>query len=592
MNTNIARILPPFRMSTLLLLCAGLCLYMTYGFRFSKRGSLRSSGGLRAGGSDSYDVIVVGSGLAGLSAGALLAHNGKKVLICESHDVEGGCCHTWERQGYHFESGPSLYSGFSTEMSNNPLANVFQIIGESPEWITYDRWGTSIPEGKFAAKIGYEGFQEALKKYGGEHANRDWDKIMAKLTGEGGLSDAASAITSMALREDKGVIFTLLRYWRALPVILKNGAKLNKPFSDIISEVNDSEEPIENQFVLNWLNMLCFLLQGLPSDGTMTATISYMMADWYRPEVILDYPKGGSGAIIEALVRGIKKHHGCDVVLNTHVEEILLGEDGEARGVKATRLRGTDKGEAVVYHAKEAVISNADQTMTRKLVPRGKHAAFDEWMDGQVSDTPKLASFIHLHAGLDATDLPHIGEELPGQWAYVRSWDCDGGIEAPRNCVLVSVPSLIDPNMAPAGKHVVHAYTPATEPWEWWRDLDPQSDEYKQKKEEAADYLWSAVEQYIPNARNRSVKSVEQVGTPLTHARFLRRAEGSYGPRIEAGKGTLPNHKTPIARLWQCGDFSFPGIGVPAAAAGGAAVANSILSVREHMRMLDQIRLP
>ena len=88
--------------------------------------------------------------------------------------------------------------------------------------------------------------------------------------------------------------------------------------------------------------------------------------------------------------------------------------------------------------------------------------------------------------------------------------------------------------------------------------VDPQSEEYKKMKEEAADYLWSAVEQYIPDARQRSVKSVEQIGTPLTHARFLRRAQGSYGPRIEAGKGALPQHKTPIKKLWQAGDFSFP----------------------------------
>ena len=138
-------------------------------------------------------MVIVGSGLGGLTAGALLAHNGKKVLVCESHDVEGGCCHTWERRGYHFESGPSLYSGFSQERSSNPLKNVFQIIEEEPEWITYDRWGTAIPEGKFAAKIGFEGFQEALAKYGGENAKEDWDKIMEKMTGEGGLSDAASA---------------------------------------------------------------------------------------------------------------------------------------------------------------------------------------------------------------------------------------------------------------------------------------------------------------------------------------------------------------------------------------------------------------
>jgi len=58
---------------------------------------------------EEVDVIIIGSGLAGLSCGALLSHSGYKVAVLESHDVPGGCAHGWERQGYHFESGPSLY---------------------------------------------------------------------------------------------------------------------------------------------------------------------------------------------------------------------------------------------------------------------------------------------------------------------------------------------------------------------------------------------------------------------------------------------------------------------------------------------------
>ena len=209
-----------------------------------------------------FDICVIGSGLGGLTSAALLAHAGKKVLVCESHDIYGGCCHTWERQGFHFESGPSLYSGFSQEKSNNPLKNVFQIIGESPEWITYDRWGTAIPEGKFAAKIGYAGFQDVLKDYGGPNATEDWSKIMDKMTGKGGLSDAASALTSLALREDPWVVITLLKYWKVLPTVFSKGQALNEPFQKVIDEVNTSDNPLTNRFVINWLDMLCFLLQG------------------------------------------------------------------------------------------------------------------------------------------------------------------------------------------------------------------------------------------------------------------------------------------------------------------------------------------
>ncbi len=135
------------------------------------------------------EVVIIGSGLAGLCCGALLAHNGVAVTVVESHDElgwaretarharltftsaarcargrTGGACHSWERRGYSFESGPSLYSGFSADRSPNPLKGIFDIVGESPEWLTYDRWGTVLPEGRFAAKIGPEEFGDVLKK--------------------------------------------------------------------------------------------------------------------------------------------------------------------------------------------------------------------------------------------------------------------------------------------------------------------------------------------------------------------------------------------------------------------------------------------
>ena len=534
------------------------------------------------------DVIVIGSGLAGLSCASLLSHNSVNTLVLESHDAIGGATHTWERRGFHFESGPSLYSGFSIDKSPNPLKNIFQIIGEEPEWITYDRWGTVLPNGKkFAAKIGPEEFGDVLDEQGGEGAKEEFEALMERM---GPLSDAAQALTSMALREDAGAVITLLRYPRELFDTLKQGQALNDPFGYIMDEME-----IKNDFVKNWLDMLCFLLQGLPAAGTMNAVMAYMLADWYRPGVTLDFPKGGSGAIADALARAVEKHGNSRVCVNSHVEEILVN-DGKASGVKLA--------DGTIIKATKAVVSNADPFITKKLLNTARSSGltsdeFNKHMDdltntdGTVGGTPNLKSFIHIHAGIDASGLPPVpSKDFPAQWAVVRDWNAPEGVEAPRNIVLCSMPSLIDPTLAPEGKHVLHAYVPATEPYEWWNGLDRKSDEYLQKKEEAADFLWSAIEEYVPNARERAVPGTVQIGTPLTHERFLRRTNGAYGPRVEAGKQTLPGHKTPLDGLLLCGDFTFPGIGVPATAASGAITANNLLSVQQHWSMLDKIRLP
>jgi phytoene dehydrogenase-like protein len=505
----------------------------------------------------STDVIVIGSGLAGLSCASLLSHNSVSTLVLESHDTIGGATHTWERRGFHFESGPSLYSGFSIDKSPNPLKNIFQIIGEEPEWITYDRWGTVLPNGsKFAAKIGPEEFGDVLDEQGGPGAREEFESLMKRM---GPLSDAAQALTSMALREDAGAVFTLLRYPRELFDTLKQGQALNDPFAYIMEEMD-----IKNEFVKNWLDMLCFLLQGLPAAGTMNAVMAYMLADWYRPGVTLDFPKGGSGAIADALARAVEKFETSRVSVNSHVEEILV-TDGRASGVKLA--------DGTIIHANKAVVSNADPFITKNLLSKAKTAGltndeFNDYMDSMTNTdegsggTPNLKSFIHIHAGIDASGLPPVASaDFPAQWAVVRDWDAEEGVESPRNIVLCSMPSLIDPSLAPEGKHVLHAYVPATEPYEWWENLDRTSEEYMKKKEEAADFLWSAIEEYVPNARDRAVPGTVQIGTPLTHERFLRRTNGAYGPRAEAGKQTLPGHTTPLKGLMMCGDFTFPGIG-------------------------------
>lgn len=314
--------------------------------------------------------------------------------------------------------------------------------------------------------------------------------------------------------------------------------------------------------------------------------------DWYRPGVTLDFPKGGSGAIVDALVRGVEKNKKSKVFVNCHVDQVLV-EDGRAVGVKLADGR--------IVRAKEAVVSNADPYVTFKLLDSSKlDDKMIEYMES-MTNTDKstggiedLKSFIHIHAGIDAAGLPtEPSADFPAQWAVIRDWDLPEGVEAPRNIVLCSMPSLIDPTLAPEGKHVLHAYVPATEPYLDWASLDRDSEEYKKKKEEAADFLWSAIEEYVPDARKRAVPGTVQIASPLTHERFLRRTRGAYGPRVEVGSGqSLPGHKTPLKDFYMVGDYTFPGVGVPATAASGAIAANTIVSVFEHLNMLDKVKLP
>jgi phytoene dehydrogenase-like protein len=116
--------------------------------------------------------------------------------------------------------------------------------------------------------------------------------------------------------------------------------------------------------------------------------------DLHQEGASLDYPVGGSGAVVNALIRGVTKK-GNKVFLNSHVKNILI-EDGRATGV--VMKRG-----GKVIRAKRAVISNASIWDTTKLLPEG---TLTKEVEEKKMNTPRTGSFVHLHIGIDATGLP------------------------------------------------------------------------------------------------------------------------------------------------------------------------------------------
>lgn len=505
------------------------------------------------------DVVIIGSGVGGLSCAALLAKYGSKVIVCESHSIAGGAAHGFERNGFKFDSGPSLYSGLSYGPSANPLRQVLDAIGEKLPCLTYDTWGCCLPEGDFETSVGAEQFTEILYKFRGEQAVAEWRALQRVMEP---FASAAVAIPPAALRFDWGAALTVGRFAGSLFQHTANVVKLTGPFSRIMDDV------VKDPFIRNWLNMLCFLLSGLPADSTSAAEVAFMFADWYRPGAVLDYPVGGSAALVEALVRGLRRYGG-ELKLNAHVEQVLV----EGKRAVGVRLRGGKE-----IRARQAVVSNASVWDTLKLLP---DQAVPKSYRTSRQATPECDSFMHLHLGIEAAGL----EKLGCHYIVVNDWA--QGVTAAQNVVLVSIPSVIDPSLAPLGKHTIHVYTPGNEPYDLWQGMDRQSEEYGRFKGLRAEVMWQALERIIPDVRGRCEATL--VGTPLTHERFLRRHRGSYGPALRAGKDWFAGSGTPLAGLLCCGDSTFPGIGLPAVAASGMIAANTLAPVSKHLAMLQDI---
>src|SRR5689334_23318970 len=75
---------------------------------------------------ENYDVIIIGAGISGLVCGCYLAKGGLKVLIIEKNDHPGGCCTSFSRNGFQFDSAAHSLGGMSPK---GPIGSVLSELG-------------------------------------------------------------------------------------------------------------------------------------------------------------------------------------------------------------------------------------------------------------------------------------------------------------------------------------------------------------------------------------------------------------------------------------------------------------------------------
>lgn len=504
------------------------------------------------------DVIVIGSGIGGLSCGGLLAKYGLDVSVLEAHSIPGGCAHGWSRGDYHFDSGTSLFFGISNRDLESPLTSVLANLGEEVEMHVYgpDRTRLYWNDASYDTQIGSPEFASVVEDLWGKDARQQWIQLQDVCQDYGSV---AASIPAMAVRYDNWIGLTAVARspLKFLQFVTDRSNLSSANFSTIVDRVVQCEE------LKNFVNILCQGTSGLGSDDILSSYMIRAFNRLYQRDSNWELPHGGSQSIVDALARGLRKHNG-KLHLRSRVERIL---------VKNKRAMGVCLADGTFIHARKAVVSNATVWDTAKLIPSETMLPdFKSYVD----EIRVNASFMHLHLAFERQGLP----EMPLHCFFFDN-DLSGDSGWPTICI----PTAIDSSLAPPDKHTLHAYL--AEPYDDWSGLDRRSPVYATLKEEKTQKLWSLVKRVVPDIDDRIAMCL--IGSPLTHEHFLNRIQGTYGSKNLLKIKTTPSGIQPLYNVYCVGDTTFPGTGTPAAAASAMWVANTLAPVHKHWLLLDEL---
>jgi prolycopene isomerase len=488
-----------------------------------------------------FDAIIIGSGIGGLVTATQLAAKGAKVLVLERYLIPGGSSGYFDREGYRFDVGASMIFGFGKQGTTNLLTRALAAVGESIETIPDPvQVQYHLPDGlDIKVHQDYEQFlQELFAKFPHEAQGirRFYDECWS-------VFNCLNVMDLLSLEE----LGYLTRVFFKNPIACLSLAKyLPLNAGDI------ARKYIQDPAVLRFIDIECYIWSVVPAEMTPMINAGMVFSDRHYGGI--NYPKGGVGQIAEKLVAGLVKAGG-EIHYKSRVTNIIT-DRGRAVGVKLANGK--------TFYAKK-IVSNATRWDTfEQLLPAAEMPRKEQKWQERYQKSP---AFLSLHLGVDAGILP-AGTEC--HHVLLEAWT---QMEEAEGTIFVSIPTLLDPSLAPAGHHIIHAFTPS-----WmsdWENLSPS--EYTAKKEQRAGVMIDRLERIFPGIDTGL--DLMEIGTPRTHRRFLGRADGSYGPiprRKLPGLLNMPFNRTAVPGLYCVGDSTFPGQGLNAVAFSGFACAHRI----------------
>ena len=490
---------------------------------------------------DSYDVVVIGAGMGGLTAAATLARKSLKVLLVDKNERPGGYAQSMEREGFIFDLAVHLICGCDEGGTVRSVLEDLRVQDEI-EFIKPDVFYRCIfPDFTLDIPNGLKQFTEAhVRRF--PHEKQGIEALVSTMKDV--YNDAIRIPPSMGLID-------LLKTPFIYPHLFKYR---NKTFAQMLDDfIKDKRLKATLSALWGYIGLSP---SRLPATFMSTAIVALVGDNEY-------YVRGGFQQLVNALVHGLQKHGG-EVMLETKVDRIHC----ENNKVSSVQLEGGIRVKAKV------VVSNvsAKQTFGKLVSSPSINKKYLERVHRMRPSCSVFEVFVGTDLDLRESVAAH---ETFAMWSYDLDFDLADNFShtldetSGRGAIGICVPTLTDPSVAPEGRHVLCLASFA--PYDMEKNWD-------EEKNNIGERLIKRVETLIPGLNDHAV--IKEIVSPLDMERLTLNDQGApYGweKSIDQLGPKALTFSTPFEGLYLAGHWTGLEHGVPGTMGSGKRVSDVIV---------------
>ena len=490
-------------------------------------------------------VLVIGAGVGGLSAAALLAQEGYRVTVLEAQTYPGGSASSYSHKGFIFESGATVAGGFQP---NGPHHLIAQKLGITWNVHQHDpAWVVHLPNHCVALT---QDHQDVLTNF--PASRRFWEQ-------QSTLADLAWRMSAQGLPWPPRDLAELMQLLRVALANFPADLRLARPALTTVGQWLNRLALHDHASFVRFLDST-LLISAQTTTAFCNALYGATALDLSRQGVY--HVQGGIGGIAQTLVDKVRVLGG-EVLYRRFVTRIAV-EGGRVTGVYAKNGRRVRRED---FYPADFVIANSTPWSLEALLGD----AAPPRLRAEVARRSSTWGAFVLHLGLDASRIP---ADWPDHHQLIETVD---GPLGEGHTAFLSMSPTWDHSRAPQGQRAATIST-HTRIQDWYELLQLDENAYYARKEAYAARILALVDRYLPGFSQAVTLTLP--GTPVTYEFYTLRQRGMVGgfPQTSLFKARSPRTGIPNLRL--VGDSIFPGQSTAGVTLGAIRVAQD---VRRHL---------